>query len=141
MANPVEIITHVGEELAYILRADVTPAGTTFLTPGTFGQEMGLIVYGAGQHIQPHTHLPVTRQVSGTTECVMVRKGRCIVDFYDGAQSLIMSRELALGDVVLLLGGGHGFRMLEDTVLFEVKQGPYMSDRDKLRFDPPQAAV
>lgn len=140
MANLVEIITHNAEEVAYILRADVTPDSTTFLTPGTLGQEMGLIVYGAGQFIQPHAHLPVTRQVNGTTECVIVRKGRCIVDFYDDARHLILSRELALGDVVLLLGGGHGFRMLEDTVLFEVKQGPYMGDRDKVRFDPPSAA-
>lgn len=138
MTNSIEIITHADEAVAYIVRADLEPTQTTFLTPGTFGQEMGLIVYGAGQHIQPHAHLPVTREVHGTTECVMVRKGRCIVDFYDDARSLILSRELALGDVVLLLGGGHGFRMLEDTVLFEVKQGPYMGDRDKQRFDPPQ---
>jgi hypothetical protein len=27
-------------------------------------------------------------------------------------------------DVMLMAGGGHGFRMLEDTVFLEVKQGP-----------------
>lgn len=114
------------------------PERTTFLTPGTFGQEMGLIVYAAGQHLQPHAHLPVIRQVEGTTECVMVRKGRCIIDFYDDSQNPFLSRELGLGDVVLLIRGGHGFRMLEDTILFEVKQGPYMGDDDKRRFDPSQ---
>lgn len=138
--SPVEIISNVGQELAYILRADVMPENTLFLTPGQFGQEMGLIVYGRGKHIQPHVHLPVTRKVHGTTECVMVRKGACIVDFYDDQKSLLTSRVLAQGDIVLLLGGGHGFRMLEDTVLFEVKQGPYMGDRDKERFDSPVTA-
>ena len=29
------------------------------------------------------------------------------------------------GDKILLAQGGHGFEMLEDTVFFEVKQGPY----------------
>jgi hypothetical protein len=33
--------------------------------------------------------------------------------------------------------GGHGFRMLEDTVLLEVKQGPYGGQAEKSRFDPP----
>jgi hypothetical protein len=46
----------------------------------------------------------------------------------------VASRELAAGSIVLLLGGGHGFRMMEDTVLFEVKQGPYAGDKDKARF-------
>ena len=39
------------------------------------------------------------------------------------------------GDIVLLLGGAHGFRMLEDTVLFEVKQGPYIPKKDKIIFN------
>ena len=32
------------------------------------------------------------------------------------------------------VGGGHGFRMIEDTVLFEIKQGPYGGPAEKERF-------
>jgi hypothetical protein len=132
----VEIVTEGGAEIAYILRASASPDRTTFLTPGTFGMEMGLIVYGGGQNIQPHFHMPVTREIRGTTECILVRKGRCIVDFYRPDRSVATSRELQAEDIVLLLGGGHGFRMLEDTILFEVKQGPYLGEQEKERFDP-----
>ena len=62
------------------------------------------------------------------------RSGRCPIAIYDDAQHLIATRELRVGDVVLMVGGGHGFRMLEDTVLREVKQGPYTGLDEKERF-------
>jgi hypothetical protein len=46
------------------------------------------------------------------------------------------SRVLLTGDVILLAGGGHGFEMLEETEIIEVKQGPYDGDKDKTRFEP-----
>jgi hypothetical protein len=33
-----------------------------------------------------------------------------------------------------MVGGGHGFHMLEDTVLLEVKQGPYTGIDEKEHF-------
>jgi hypothetical protein len=95
---------------------------------------MGMIVYKRGEAIIPHVHLPVTRTVEGTTECVIVRHGSCEIDIYDAARNHIETCLLSEGDIVLLLGGGHGFRMLADTVLFEVKQGPYVGGADKERF-------
>jgi len=41
---------------------------------------------------------------------------------------------VSAGDVVLMVGGGHGFRMLEDTLFLEVKQGPYLDREEKERF-------
>ena len=35
---------------------------------------------------------------------------------------------------MLMIDGGHGFRMLEDTVFLEVKQGPYTGVDEKERF-------
>ena len=64
-----------------------------------------------------------------------MRQGRCILDLYGEDRVLLTSRELVAGDAVLLIEGGHGFRMLEDTVLFEVKQGPYGGVAEKVRFD------
>jgi hypothetical protein len=37
--------------------------------------------------------------------------------------------------VIVLVSGGHGFEMLEETEMIEVKQGPYTGDADKIRFD------
>lgn len=131
---PIEIVQDGDEPLAYFVRAACMPSKTTFLTPDSFGQQMGMVVYGAGQEIQRHLHLPVVREVHGTSECIIVRKGACLIDIYDCQKRLLSTHTLGTGDIVLLIGGGHGFRMTEDTVLFEVKQGPYVGIADKERF-------
>jgi hypothetical protein len=46
----------------------------------------------------------------------------------------VATRELREGDILLLVDGGHGFRMLEDTVFVEIKQGPYTGLDEKERF-------
>jgi hypothetical protein len=59
------------------------------------------------------------------------------VDLYSEDRAFVASRQLGTGDLVLAIRGGHGFRMIEDTVLFEIKQGPYSGQAEKERFDPP----
>lgn len=132
--SPVEIIADGETPLAYIVNAGWCPTATQFLTPDDFTQQMGMIVYRAGESITPHVHIPVERTIVGTTECIVVRRGRCEIDIYNAERAFIASRVLEKGAIILLLGGGHGFRMIEDTVLFEVKQGPYVGMRDKERF-------
>ncbi len=123
--------------LAYIVRVDATEAETSFFTGDDASFQAGFVVYPAGGAVVPHVHLPVVRTVVGTSELLLVRKGRCIVDIYSDDRALVASRELGTGDLVISLGGGHGFQMLEDTVLLEVKQGPYGGQVEKERFDPP----
>jgi hypothetical protein len=123
--------------IAYVVRADATRSTTSFLTGDDASFQAGFVVYPAGGSVVPHVHLPIVRTVVGTAELLLVRKGRCIVDIYGPDRALVTSRELATGDLVLSLDGGHGFRMLEDTVLLEVKQGPYGGHAEKERFDPP----
>ena len=129
-----EIISDGEDQLAYIIRADWLPKQTEFLTPDHFGQQMGMIVYGEGKSITPHVHLPVVREVHGTSEVILVRKGSCEIDIYSAKKKFLTKRHLGTGDIVLLLKGGHGFKMVEDTVLFEVKQGPFVDGADKERF-------
>lgn len=131
----VEIVASgTGDVLAYIVRASWRPQATEFVTPDSFSLQMGMIVYGKGKAIPPHMHLPVLRKVEGTSEVVTVRQGACDVDLYDESRTFVGSRGLNTGDTILLVRGGHGFRMHEDTVLFEVKQGPFVNGRDKERF-------
>lgn len=123
-----------GQPLALIVRASVQPSHTEFMTPSTFKQQVGFVVYPEGGEIKRHVHLPLERHLIGTAEVLVLRKGRCLMDVYDDARELVATRELRLGDVMLMVGGGHGFRMLEDTVFLEVKQGPYTGLQEKELF-------
>jgi hypothetical protein len=129
----VEAIEHAGQTLAFLIRRDIAPAKTTFVTDGDATLQLGFIVYPAGAAIARHVHREVERRVVGSPECIVVRSGRCEIDIYGDDLDHVAIRELAAGDVVLLLRGGHGFRLLEDTVLLEVRQGPFRPD-DKQRF-------
>ena len=130
----VEQITAAGRPLAYIIRASLAPSATTFLTPPEFKQQVGFVVYPKGGEIARHTHVALERNLVGTTEVIVVRSGQCELDVYDDDHILVATRVLAQGDVMIMVGGGHGFRMLEDTVLLEVKQGPYMGGEEKVLF-------
>ena len=70
----------------------------------------------------------------GTSEVLIVRRGRCEMDIYNNERELVATRQLRQGDIMLMVDGGHGFRMLEDTVFLEVKQGPYTGVDEKERF-------
>jgi hypothetical protein len=130
----IETIAHNGVTLAYLLRCDPPPERTTFWTPDSATLQVGHVVYAAGSEVPRHAHLPVQRSVVGTGEVLLVQRGRCRVDIYDDDRQLVTSREMSVGDILVAVTGGHGFRMIEDTVLLEVKQGPFVEGIDKERF-------
>ena len=130
----VEHINWNGTPLAYIVHAEIDPRETTFVTPGDFKQQVGFIVYAAGSEIPRHVHRPVQRRLNETSEVLIVRRGCCEVDIYNDDRELIAVRKLRAGDILILVAGGHGFRVLEDTVLLEVKQGPYTGLEERERF-------
>jgi hypothetical protein len=123
-----------GKLLAYVLRAELSPDKTTFITPPEINLQLGYVVYPAGGEVLRHLHRPLERHIQGTTEILFIKKGRCIMDIFDDSQKLVTSLELKQGDTVLMIAGGHGFRMLEDTILLEIKQGPYTGMDEKVRF-------
>jgi len=133
--NALESVTLDGDVLAYILRNGPAPEQTTYVTPDECNLQVGYVVYQAGSEIPRHMHLPVERHVIGTAEVLLVQRGRCEVDVFGPARQLVATCKLQTGDLLIAVGGGHGFRVLEDTVLLEIKQGPYPGGgADKERF-------
>ncbi|MBF0268005.1 MAG: hypothetical protein HQL44_05395 [Alphaproteobacteria bacterium] len=132
----VDYIHRAGALRALIVRSRATPDQTTFLTEDDALFQAGFIVYAAGGAVAPHYHKPVERQISGTCEAILVRSGSCHLDLYGDDLKCFATRELHAGDLVVLYGGGHGFRMIEDCTLFEIKQGPYGGLQEKERFIP-----
>ncbi|UCC65040.1 MAG: hypothetical protein JSV36_08400 [Anaerolineae bacterium] len=134
--QPIERITSGENLLAIIVRRSFQPDKTTFITSDDLNQQLGFVVYPAGGEIVPHSHTDVERKTIGTQETLVVRSGLVDVNLYDDDHQLVATRTLEEGDVLTLVGGGHGFHMKEDTVLLEIKQGPYGGEQDKERFDP-----
>ena len=123
------------EPIALIIRADFDTEGVHFFTPDNFSQQIAYMRHPKDKVIAPHVHNPVTRQVLYTQEVLLIKKGRMEVSLYTSGRSFLTSRVLEAGDLILLCGGGHSFRMLEETSMIEIKQGPYVGDHDKTRFE------
>jgi mannose-6-phosphate isomerase-like protein (cupin superfamily) len=136
MTSPFELITYQSETMAIIVRRNFHKQGIHFFTPNDYSQQLAYMSHPAGKEIQPHVHKKVQREVHYTQETLFVRKGTLQVDFYSDDQKYLESKALEAGDVILLIKGGHGFKVLEDLEMFEVKQGPYAGDEDKIKFTP-----
>ena len=122
--------------LAIIVRNNFSQNGINFFTPNDYSQQLAYMNHPAGKEIQPHLHKKVQREVHYTQETLFIRKGKLQVDFYSDEEEFLENRILDAGDVILLIKGGHGFKVLEDLEMFEVKQGPYAGDEDKIKFIP-----
>ena len=131
-----EQVTIQGDVVAIIVRKDFEKQGIHFFTPNDYSQQLAYMNHPTGKDIQPHVHKKVQREVHYTQETLFIRKGKLQVDFYSDDHQYQESRVLEAGDVILLIKGGHGFKVLEDLEMFEVKQGPYAGDEDKIKFTP-----
>jgi hypothetical protein len=132
-----EKIFHSNELQAIILRTGFQREGIEFFTPDDFSQQLAYMKRPTGYQIQPHVHNPVAREVMFTKEVLYIKTGVVRVDFYTDEKQYYKSAILNAGDVILLAYGGHGFEILQEAEIIEVKQGPYAGEADKTRFERP----
>ena len=132
----IESITHNNRLFAIIISHRFSEPGIHFFTENQLSQQLAYMKHPAGKLIDPHVHNPVPREVHYTQEVLFIKSGKVRVDFYSDGQEFLESRVLENGDTNLLATGGHGFEMLEETEMIEVKQGPYAGEEDKTRFVP-----
>lgn len=130
----VEQVTYGDKVFALIIRRSFEKDGIEFFTPDNYSQQLGYMKRPKGYEIQPHLHCHVVREVKFTQEVLFIKSGKVKVNFYNEAKEFVMDKILEEGDVILLADGGHGFEMLEETEMIEVKQGPYVGEADKERF-------
>lgn len=130
----IQFIKKKGVLLAIVIRKDYSCEGVNFITPDEYSQQVAYMHHPAGKIIDAHLHNMVHRNVVMTQEVLFIKRGKLRVDFYDSYEDYLESIILETGDVILLVSGGHGFTVLEEVEMVEVKQGPYSGDKDKVRF-------
>jgi len=112
--------------LAMIIRQDFSGEGVNFVTSPENYLQVGILNHKEGSKIKPHRHKEIPRTINYTQEVLHIEYGKMEAVFYQNGQ-VIKKALLFSGDTIILLTGGHGFKILEDTKMIEVKQGPYLS--------------
>ena len=134
MVQQIEEVKKKNKLLAMIIRNDFFCEGVKFITPDEYSQQIAYMHHPVDKEIAAHVHNMVHRNVVLTQEVLFIKKGVLRVDFYDEYEDYLESKDLYAGDCILLVSGGHGFRVLEEVEMIEIKQGPYVGDNDKRRF-------
>ena len=122
--------------LAIVIRNSFSANDIKFFTPQDFSQQLGYMKRKKGYIIEPHVHNKIPREITLTQEVLILKRGKVRVDFYNDDKRYSESSILYSGDIILLANGGHGFSMLEESEIIEVKQGPYLEEKDKEKFEP-----
>jgi hypothetical protein len=127
-----EIKSDEGKIIAIVVRREFEKDGVNFISKPDYPLQLGISSYKQGATIKAHFHIEKKVMINKLQEVVHIKSGRTTVNLYDLNGEKFKSVELSDGDTIFFVDGGHGFEMLEDTKIIEVKQGPYSGkDKDK----------
>ena len=110
--------------------------GVNFFSSNDLPQQFGYIYQKKNYIIPPHTHRKRSTKVFITSEVLIILKGILRIDFYDLKQKYLFSKIIKKGQIIFLLHGSHGFKVIKDLQMIEVKQGPFKKNMDKIKFLP-----
>ena len=129
-------ILHKKKLYAVIIRSQFRKKkGINFFTDNQASQQLGYMKHKKDYLIKPHLHNKRSAKISTMSEVIIVFKGILRVDFYDSKEKYLFSKKIYANDVITLVNGGHGFKVLKDVEMLEVKQGPYNESKDKKKFN------
>ena len=109
--------------------------GVSFFTKNADNQQIGFMSHPKNYLIKPHKHQKRENKIFITSEVIILQKGKLRVDFYDTKKKYLFSIIIKKNQIIMLVHGGHGFKVLESVKMLEIKQGPFVSHKDKVKFD------
>jgi len=107
--------------------------GIKFFTPNHLNMQLGLMSHSKNHIIKPHIHLNKKKIIRQMSELLIIFSGKLKVFFYNKKKIRVKSVILNKKDMILLLAGAHGFKVLKKIEMIEVKQGPFKERQDKIR--------
>ena len=109
--------------------------GISFFTKNDSNQQIGYMKHAKNHVIKPHLHLKRLTKIFLTSEVIILKKGKLRVDFYDEKRKYLFSIYINKDEIIMLVHGGHGFKVMKDVEMLEIKQGPYVLSKDKIKFN------
>lgn len=120
-----ESILYKGTLLAVLVHDINTADQTQFFSPDDTALQIGTIVKQSGDTVLPHYHTCKPFTMMQVQECIFVITGRVNAKVLAADASVVREVILSANSALLTVAGGHEFDFLEESILFEVKQGPF----------------
>ncbi len=119
---------------ALISKEDADSDAIKFYTDKSSDLQTGYAIHPKNSYTDAHIHKIIPQNINSLQEVLIVTKGKIRVDFYSEDKQYVESAIVPAGMAIMLISGGHGIKQLEDSEYWEVKQGPFIGDENKIRF-------
>ena len=124
-----------GVLLCLIIKRIDKSTQTEFFTKPEDILQAGVIHLSSRRHVLRHRHSDLQRMTIGTSEVLLVIKGDVTLQVFSlQSDSIVETIHLGVGDLVVLIAGGHSFSSELESCMLEVKNGPYDPLIDKVYF-------
>lgn len=118
-----------------VIRNPEAATDHNFVNPNEDPLQVGLLRYQAGAEVKRHHHPPVRRVIDETLEVLFVTRGSGGLELFDLDGHSIAKCRFQTGDTIFFLRGGHALAFDKETVVIQVKGGPYVGpELDKLYY-------
>jgi cupin fold WbuC family metalloprotein len=109
--------------------------GIKFFTNSDLNFQVGLMAHHKNHIIKPHFHINRKKIIKQMSELLIIFSGILKVYFYNKKKIKTKTVILKKKDMILLISGGHGFKVLKKLEMLEIKQGPFVGEKDKIRLE------
>jgi hypothetical protein len=120
-----KVITVNDEVYAILASAEEVKEGTEWFGGQIESLQASRMKYVAGKAFRTHHHILNPRTIKRTQESFIVISGRLAVDVYGNDALFLGTLEAGPGEAIFVYRGGHGVRIVEDAVAYEVKAGAF----------------
>ncbi|MDO8564791.1 MAG: hypothetical protein Q7R88_02230 [bacterium] len=86
-----------------------------------------------GDVAKAHRHVPKKRVTKLLQECLIVIKGKIRYDLFDGKGRRFKKVLVKAGEAMLILNVPHEVHFLENSLVYELKNGPFIDDKQFLQ--------
>lgn len=127
-----EKISYDNLVIAIVIRSNIVfEEDINFLTKDDDILQVGYMKRPKNHRVKRHFHNTFKREVLKTNEVIILKKGSFKIKFYTEQNNFIKEIQINKNDIILIQNGAHELEMLTDCEFYEIKNGPYLIDKDK----------
>lgn len=105
-------------------------SGSIPITDWDFPIQLVTLKHPKGTLLKAHLHKRRLRKTYISETCFVIRKGKIILNLYTLKKIFFKKIILKEGQIFITTNGsGHSIKMLEDSEVLEIKNGPFMEDK------------
>ncbi len=113
------------------IKISTIESGSLPITKENESLQLVTLKHPKGAYLKAHYHSASNVVAAKVQESLFCRKGKVKLDVFGLGPKPPLVQEVVLeeGEMFILLNGGYGITLLEDSELIEHKNGPFMNDK------------